>query len=167
MSFRSKRARLRQSFTSSRSPCTTWISTLRLAVDGGGELSRSPKPGWSNCDESASTPGRPWSRCPAKAASRRAAADPARRPRECRPARPRPARPLHPDSARYAAGAEQLLDCRAHQRNARRPAHHHDFVDLLNRHARVLRCTRGKAPASDRRSAGSAGRKRRASISRW
>ena len=28
MSFRSKRARLRQSFASSRSPCTTWISTL-------------------------------------------------------------------------------------------------------------------------------------------
>ena len=29
MSFRSKRARLRQSFTNSRSPCNTWISTLR------------------------------------------------------------------------------------------------------------------------------------------
>ena len=29
-------------------------------------------------------------------------------------------------------GAEQTFDRRAHQRNARRSAHHHHFVDLLD-----------------------------------
>ena len=47
---------------------------VALAVDRGGELSRWRWPEWSSCDGSASTPRRPWSRCRATAASRRAAA---------------------------------------------------------------------------------------------
>ena len=80
----SKRARLRQSCTRSRSPCTTCMRQRRLAVLVGGEVLRLGAWGWFRCAARCARPGRPWSRCPATAESRPAAAG---RPRRCcRPA---------------------------------------------------------------------------------
>ena len=134
MPFRSKRASERQSFANSRSPCTTWMATLRLALHPGREVLRG---GCRNRGVAVDDFGDHAAQILDAQRERRhvqqqhvlVASDRAARMSACTAA-PR-ATTSSGFSSQCGSRPEQLADQLPHPRNARGAAYQYHFVDLL------------------------------------
>ena len=137
MSFRSKRARLRQSLASSRSPWTHVDQHVLLAVHRRGEhLGGAGRNGRVAVDQLGhGAAHRLDAERQRRHVQQQLVLDLARQNARLH----RRAQRHHLVGIQFGVrlGAEQGFHGAAHHRNARRPAHQHHLVDLLDRHARV------------------------------